>query len=42
MWDHAEPVEVTLAKGRNVLTCSRGGENIRGLTIKDFTLTPVR
>ena len=41
MWDKTAPVEVALAKGKNVLTFSRGGDNIRGLTIRDFTLTPV-
>ena len=38
MWDKSEPVEVALTKGKNVLAFSRGGDNIRGLTIKDFTL----
>ncbi len=42
MWDRTQAVEVTLAKGKNVLRFSRGGENIKGLTIKDFTLTPVK
>lgn len=42
MWDKTEPVEVDLVKGKNVLTFSRGGENIKGLTIKDFTLTPLK
>lgn len=41
MWDKTEPVEIELVKGKNVLTFSRGGENIKGLTIKDFMLTPV-
>ncbi|MBT3294977.1 MAG: hypothetical protein HN383_06890 [Verrucomicrobia bacterium] len=41
MWDTSEPVEVALVKGKNAVTFSRGGENIRGLTIKDFTLKPV-
>jgi len=41
MWDKTEPVELALTKGENVLTFSRGGDNIRGLTIRDFTLTPV-
>jgi hypothetical protein len=40
MWDKTAPVEVKLLKGKNVLKFSRGGENIRGLTIKDFTLKP--
>jgi hypothetical protein len=41
MWDKTQPVEVSLVKGRNVLRFSRGGENIKGLTIKEFTLRPV-
>lgn len=40
LWGETEPVEIKLDKGKNVLTFSRGGKNIRGLTIKDFTLTP--
>ena len=40
MWDKTKPVEIALVKGKNVLKFSRGGENIRGLTIRDFTLTP--
>jgi hypothetical protein len=42
MWDKTPPVELALVKGKNVLLFSRGGANIRGLTIKDFTLTPVK
>jgi hypothetical protein len=42
MWDKTPPVEVSLVKGKNVLHFSRGGENIKGLTIKDFTLSPVK
>jgi len=42
MWDKTPPVEVSLVKGKNVLRCSRGGENIKGLTIKDFTLKPLK
>jgi hypothetical protein len=41
-WDKTPPVEISLVKGRNVLRFSRGGENIKGLTIKDFALTPVK
>ena len=41
MWDKTEPVEVTLVKGRNVLRFSRDHERLKGVTIKDFTLTPV-
>ena len=39
MWDTTEPIEVTLVKGRNVLTFSRPGATA-GVTIKEFTLTP--
>ncbi len=39
MWDRCEPVDISLVKGKNVLTFSRGGENIRGVTIKDFELS---
>lgn len=41
MWDKTQPVEVSLVKGRNVLRFSRT-EPVKGLTIKDFTLTPVK
>jgi len=41
MWDKTQPVEVSLVKGRNVLRFSRN-EPVKGLTIKDFTLTPAK
>jgi len=41
MWDKTQPVEVSLVKGQNVLRFSRN-EPVKGLTIKDFTLRPVR
>jgi hypothetical protein len=41
MWDKTPPVEVPLVKGRNILRFSRA-EPVKGLTIKDFTLTPVK
>lgn len=42
-WDKTKPVEITLAKGKNVLTFSRVNEEIlKGITIKDFTLSPVK
>lgn len=41
MWQKADPVEITLAKGKNVLRFARPPE-YRGLTIKDFILTPVK
>jgi len=40
LWQTTEPVELKLSKGKNVLTFSRSHDNIRGLTIRDFTLTP--
>jgi len=40
-WDTTPPVEISLAKGRNVLRFSRP-EPVKGLTIRDFTLTPVK
>ncbi len=40
MWDVTEPVRVTLVEGKNVLRFSRE-EPVKGLTIKDFTLTPL-
>jgi hypothetical protein len=39
MWGTAEPVEINLVKGRNVLKFSRPGATA-GVTIKEFTLTP--
>lgn len=42
MWGETEPVEVTLKKGQNVLSFSRDHELLKGLTIRDFTLTPVK
>jgi hypothetical protein len=41
MWDKTQPVEVSLAKGPNVLRFSRI-DPVKGLTIKDFTLRPVK
>jgi len=41
MWQETAPVEVTLVKGQNVLRFSRD-EPVKGLTIKDFTLTPLK
>jgi hypothetical protein len=40
-WDKTQPVEVSLVKGRNVLRFSRN-DPVKGLTIKDFTLKPVK
>lgn len=41
MWDNTQPVEIPLVKGRNVLRFSRT-EPVKGLTIRDFTLRPVK
>jgi len=41
MWERTQPVEVKLAEGRNVL-CFTRGEAAKGLTIKEFTLKPVK
>jgi hypothetical protein len=41
MWQTSAPVTITLAQGKNVLRFDRKPE-YRGLTIKDFTLTPVK
>ncbi len=38
MWEQSTAVAIPLVKGRNTLTFSRGGDNIRGVTIKDFML----
>ena len=40
MWDKTQPVEITLVKGKNVLIFSRDHPWLKGLTIRDFTLTP--
>lgn len=41
MWEQTPPVELTLAKGQNVLNFELK-EGSRGVTIKDFTLKPVK
>ncbi len=40
MWDQTQPVIVDLKDGENVLKFSREG-NVMGVTIRDFTLSPV-
>lgn len=40
LWQNTEPVEIELVKGKNLLRFSRVG-SVKGVTIKDFTLTPV-
>jgi hypothetical protein len=42
MWGSSEPVQIDLAEGKNVLKLSRGGDNIRGVSIRDFILSPVK
>jgi hypothetical protein len=43
MWDKTEPVEITLQQGSNVLSFSREhDQGLKGITIRDFTLTPVK
>lgn len=42
MWDELKPAEIELKKGENVLAFYRGHYFMRGVTIRDFTLTPVK
>jgi len=42
VWGELEPVEVELREGTNVLNFSRRHHFFRGVSIKDFTLTPVK
>ncbi len=42
MWDETKPVDIALVEGRNVLTFSRKHEGLKGVTIREFKLTPVR
>ena len=42
MWEKSKPVEIELTKGKNVLTFSHAQYFQRGLTIRDFTLAPVK
>ncbi len=39
-WGQLEPVEIELAQGKNVLRFSRAHFFIRGVSIRDFTLSP--
>jgi len=41
MWEETKPVEIALVKGKNMLHFTRSVPNY-GLTIKHFTLTPVK
>ncbi len=40
-WGQTDPVEIALVKGRNVLRFKRPAPS-RGVTIKEFTLKPVK
>jgi hypothetical protein len=42
MWDTTAPVEVELKEGANVLTFTREHEGLKGVTIRDFTLKPLK
>jgi hypothetical protein len=43
MWDKTAAVEITLQPGRNTLTFSREhDQGLKGVTIRDFTLTPAK
>lgn len=39
MWEESEPIILTLTEGKNVLRFTRDG-NVKGVSIKDFKLTP--
>lgn len=41
MWDKTPATNITLVKGKNVLSFSRDHEGLKGISIKDFTLTPL-
>lgn len=41
MWQQTEPVKVSLARGQNIINFELK-EGSRGVTIKEFTLTPVK
>lgn len=41
MWENSDPLEIELVKGTNVLRFTREG-NVKGVSIRDFTLTPVQ
>jgi len=41
MWDTTQPITVELKKGKNHFLFKREG-GVKGITIKDFTLTPIR
>jgi hypothetical protein len=41
LWQQTKPVELTLTKGRNIITVSLPNDS-RGVTVKDFTLNPAK
>lgn len=41
MWETSQPVTVELTKGKNLLTFDRQHPKLKGVTIRDFTLTPL-
>ncbi|KPJ76069.1 MAG: hypothetical protein AMK72_00345 [Planctomycetes bacterium SM23_25] len=41
MWEESKPVDISLVKGKNTLRFTRKAPN-HGLTIKDFTLKPLK
>lgn len=41
-WDETQPITVELKKGENVLSFHRGHYFMRGVTIRDFNLVPVK
>ena len=41
LWQQTKPVDLTLAKGRNINTVSLPTDS-RGVTAKDFTLNPAK
>ncbi len=42
LWGELDPVEIELKQGKNELSFGRGHYFMRGVTIRDFTLEPVR
>jgi hypothetical protein len=41
MWEATQPVQVALVKGKNTLVFTRNDPG-RGMSVKNFTLTPVK
>ncbi len=41
MWQHTQPVEITLSEGRNIIHFVLKPES-RGVTIKEFSLKPLK